>query len=435
MGNLPLFLLLHAGVVWVLFFAGSKAGPLPVLWQIAFVALGAVYALHSLKVRLTGRRDNEGEIPPSAAAVLAVCACFVCGYMGQENGAQRIIGLCFLWLCGYFLKKYLGNFQRYVGMSRRGTGAMPEKNIFFAGMRLVLAYIAGSLFLLFLLTRTTLLPRIAQAVGMVVRHLLRLFFGLLIALIGEGQAEGSAAQEQGSAPDFSGIFPYAKPPVWLEVLEKILTAAVALAMAAAVFGQSMTGLILDLGGFFHMKKRSFSTRKALSALVSFSGIFVMTFARGGSASLLYVLMGIGAGVLTMLQMCYNSSFAKKKGAIFSARQNALSGLLGTLAYAFVLLPDETAKGFMALSGVSLPAACLGGILAVAVVVSSNLIIPMVPALWSSLLMSAGQIITSVVIDAVFYGSFSPWLLCGALLLLAGMLLSFFSERSDESGEL
>ena len=231
-GNLPLFLLLHAGVVWVLFFAGSKAGPLPVLWQIAFVALGAVYALHSLKVRLTGRRDNEGEIPPSAAAVMAVCACFVCGYMGQEKGAQRIIGLCFLWLCGYFLKKYLGNFQRYVGMSRRGTGAMPEKNIFFAGMRLVLAYIAGSLFLLFLLTRTTLLPRIAQAVGMVVRHLLRLFFGLLIALIGEGQAEGSAAQEQGSAPDFSGIFPYAKPPVWLEVLEKILTAAVALAMAA-----------------------------------------------------------------------------------------------------------------------------------------------------------------------------------------------------------
>lgn len=231
-GNLPLFLLFHAGVVWVLFFAGSKAGPLPVLWQIAFVALGAVYALHSLKVRLTGRRDNEGEIPPSAAAVLAVCACFVCGYMGQENGAQRIIGLCFLWLCGYFLKKYLGNFQRYVGMSRRGTGAMPEKNIFFAGMRLVLAYIAGSLFLLFLLTRTTLLPRIAQAVGMVVRHLLRLFFGLLIALIGEGQAEGSAVQEQGSAPDFSGIFPYAKPPVWLEVLEKILTAAVALAMAA-----------------------------------------------------------------------------------------------------------------------------------------------------------------------------------------------------------
>lgn len=215
----------------------------------------------------------------------------------------------------------------------------------------------------------------------------------------------------------------------------VLNIGAALAMAAAVFGQSMTGLILDLGGFFHMKKRSFSTRKALSALVSFSGIFVMTFARGGSASLLYVLMGIGAGVLTMLQMCYNSSFAKKKGAIFSARQNALSGLLGTLAYAFVLLPDETAKGFMALSGVSLPAACLGGILAVAVVVSSNLIIPLVPALWSSLLMSAGQIITSVVIDAVFYGSFSPWLLCGALLLLAGMLLSFFSERSDESGEL
>ena len=230
-GNLPLFLLAHAGIVWGLFSLGKET-PLPLLWQIAFAVLGVIYAVHSLKIRLAGQRDGDGEIPPAAAAVLAVAASFVCGYAGQEKGTARIIGLCFLWLCGYLLKKYFGNFQAYVGMSRRGTGAMPEKSIFSAGMRLVLVYIAGSILLLFVLTRTPLLDRIAEATGTLAGECLRLFLGLLISLIGEGEGEETVQQAQGAGPDFAGMIQRTQPPVWLEVLEKILTTAAALAMVA-----------------------------------------------------------------------------------------------------------------------------------------------------------------------------------------------------------
>ena len=195
-----------------------------------------------------------------------------------------------------------------------------------------------------------------------------------------------------------------------------------LAMAAAVFGQSLTGLLLDITGAFGMQKRTITRTKALSIAVSFVGIVVMSMSQDGTYSLPYVLMGIAAGVLTMLQMCYNSSFAKSKGALFSARQNALSGLLGTLVYAFILMPQATLEGFRKLPGISLVTICLGGVLAIVVVTSSNLVIPCIPAIYSSLLMSAGQVLSSLILD-----DFAWSLLIGALVILVGMALNFISD--------
>ena len=96
----------------------------------------------------------------------------------------------------------------------------------------MLVYIAGSILLLFVLTRTPLLDRIAEAIGTLAGECLRLFFGLLISLIGEGEGEETVQQAQGAGPDFAGMIQRTQPPVWLEVLEKILTTAAALAMVA-----------------------------------------------------------------------------------------------------------------------------------------------------------------------------------------------------------
>lgn len=113
----------------------------------------------------------------------------------------------------------------------------------------------------------------------------------------------------------------------------VLNVGSALAMAAAVFGQSLTGLVTDLFGLFSMPKRKQSTLKWISLALSFTGIFIMSLSQSGSFRLIYILMGVLAGIMTMLQMTYNSSFAKAKGAVFSARQNAISGLAGTIIYA------------------------------------------------------------------------------------------------------
>ena len=100
----------------------------------------------------------------------------------------------------------------------------------------------------------------------------------------------------------------------------VLNVGSALAMAAAVFGQSITGLVTDLFGLFSMPKRKQSTLKWISLALSFTGIFIMSLSQSGSFKLVYILMGVLAGIMTMLQMTYNSSFAKAKGAVFSALQ-------------------------------------------------------------------------------------------------------------------
>ena len=201
----------------------------------------------------------------------------------------------------------------------------------------------------------------------------------------------------------------------------VLNVGSALAMAAAVFGQSITGLVTDLFGLFSMPKRKQSTLKWISLALSFTGIFIMS---------LYILMGVLAGIMTMLQMTYNSSFAKAKGAVFSARQNALSGLAGTIIYAALLMPEETLHGFTLLPSASFLSIIAGGTLAIVVVVSTNLVIPRIPAVYSALLLSCGQILTSIVIDTFLYDLFSPALLTGSIVMLAGIGLNFSADRKS-----
>ena len=210
----------------------------------------------------------------------------------------------------------------------------------------------------------------------------------------------------------------------------VLNVGSALAMAAAVFGQSITGLVTDLFGLFSMPKRKQSKLKWISLALSFTGIFIMSLSQSDSFKLVYILMGVLAGIMTMLQMTYNSSFAKAKGAVFSARQNALSGLAGTIIYAALLMPEETLHGFTLLPSASFLSIIAGGTLAIVVVVSTNLVIPRIPAVYSALLLSCGQILTSIVIDTFLYDLFSPALLTGSIVMLAGIGLNFSADRKS-----
>lgn len=201
-----------------------------------------------------------------------------------------------------------------------------------------------------------------------------------------------------------------------------------LAMAAAVFGQSAMGLVFDLTGLMGMQKQKIPAMKWVAIAVSFSGILVMSIFSDGRFSLIYLMMGIAAGILTMTQMVYNSSFAKAKGAVFSARQNVISGLGGILIYAAIFYPKATIEGFSVLPSVPFYLIVAGGTLAIFVVISSNVIIPKIPAVYSALLMSSGQILASLLLDKLLYDVFTPALLIGTLLMILGMLVNFAAEK-------
>ena len=200
-------------------------------------------------------------------------------------------------------------------------------------------------------------------------------------------------------------------------------AGTTIAMAAAVFGQCLMGMIMDITGLMGMKKRKVGGWKALGAAVSFAGILIMLFLQETSVNPAYALIGCAAGVVTMVQMAYNSRLAGLKGPFFSARQNVISGLVGIAAFSFIVLPEETVQGWAALQNVPFHIMIGGGLLACFVVVLSNTVIPRIPAADSSVLMSSGQVLSAAIIDAVLYGTLHPALIAGAAVMLSGIVLS------------
>lgn len=203
-------------------------------------------------------------------------------------------------------------------------------------------------------------------------------------------------------------------------------AGTTIAMASAVLGQCVMGLIYDVSGFMGMEKRKVGMRKIISLLISLLGIAIMLLFPGSSnsrSSFIFAFLSVISGVLTMIQMVYNSSFAKAKGSFFSARQNVISGLCGILLFMLIfnLKPSiEAAKG---LAAYPIWKTLMGGTLAVIVVVASNLIIPKIPGAASSILMSAGQILTAVLLDYLMYSISSPSLIAGAFIMILGLALA------------
>lgn len=200
-------------------------------------------------------------------------------------------------------------------------------------------------------------------------------------------------------------------------------AGTTIAMASAVFGQCLAGMLFDITGLMGMQKRHVSWKKAGGIALSFAGIIIMLAFSGTPIDPLYAVIGTAAGIITMFQMVYNSHLAKLKGAFFSARQNVISGLIGITLFSFIAMPEETLRGFSTLSSVSFPLIIGGGVLACFVVVLSNTVIPRIPAADSSVLMSSGQVLTAALIDIILYGAFHPSLITGSIVMLLGIMLT------------
>ena len=203
----------------------------------------------------------------------------------------------------------------------------------------------------------------------------------------------------------------------------VLGAGTTISMAAAVFGQCLMGVVFDMTGLMGMQKRKITGRKIISLCISLLGILTMFVFSPDPVPFFYALIGTIAGVITMIQMVYNSLFASLKGAFFSARQNVISGLAGILLFSFIFLPGTTIGGWKNIVDVSFPIIVSGGALAVFVVISANVLIPKIPGATSSILMSSGQVISAVILDYFMLGYFNPALLAGALIMILGLVIS------------
>lgn len=291
---------------------------------------------------------------------------------------------------------------------------------------LFLDMMTGMIISIMVVSNTLLGQATTMGVSLIVNHMIGLVILSLILLLGRKRpAINGPGRKVPWYLMFNGLF-------GLAILNLNYTTVVhtgaSLAMASTVFGQSFCSLVFDLTGWMGMQKRSLNRTKIFSLSVSATGIIIM--ASGGTANFafLYVMLGILAGALTMTQMVLNSTLALYEGPIRASHRNFIGGLLAGLVFYFLFQKDATIVGMKTIPQIPLLLILGGGTLAVFVVVSTSYVIVKIPAVYSALLLSSAQILMSLLIDYLFFDSFSLPLLVGALLMLLGMAGNLAADR-------
>lgn len=132
-----------------------------------------------------------------------------------------------------------------------------------------------------------------------------------------------------------------------------------------------------------------------------------------------IILAMLGGILTTLSMIVNSSLGKKIGVLQSTCINYIVGLIcSTLV--LILLGSSVkvnAETFLKMPFYIF----LGGAIGVSVVYFSNIIIPKIPVVYSTLLLFVGQVVTGIIIGFFVMSEISFSKLVGAIVIIIGIL--------------
>ena len=140
--------------------------------------------------------------------------------------------------------------------------------------------------------------------------------------------------------------------------------------------------------------------------------------------MLVILLAVLGGVLTTLSMVVSSSLGKKIGLIQSTIIHYIGGLIGGI-FILIGMGSVSVPSIIDMSRMPLYI-FLGGIMGVMVVYASNVVIPKIPVVYSTLLMFSGQMLCAIVMR-----DFSWKKLLGAIIVILGI---FYNSKIDEKEE-
>lgn len=142
--------------------------------------------------------------------------------------------------------------------------------------------------------------------------------------------------------------------------------------------------------------------------------------------MLHIILAFIAGCLVLLSMIINSHLAKRIGVFQGTLVNYIVGLLFTI---LVLLFRNNAINLSFNSLSKIPFwAYLGGLIGVMVVAISNIVIPKIPTIYSTLLIFIGQLFTGIIIDYFTGNLISKGKIIGGFLVIAGLTYNFNIDK-------
>lgn len=144
--------------------------------------------------------------------------------------------------------------------------------------------------------------------------------------------------------------------------------------------------------------------------------------------MIYIMLAFITGAMVILSMVINSGLGKKIGVLQGTLVNYVVGLIGTTVVLFI---KESGINISIDKLYGIPAwAYLGGVIGVCVVSISNIIVPKIPAIYSTLLIFIGQIVTGIFIDYLSVNAVSKGKILGSILILSGLLYNFYVDKQE-----
>ena len=112
--------------------------------------------------------------------------------------------------------------------------------------------------------------------------------------------------------------------------------------------------------------------------------------------MLMILLAVLGGILTTLSMVVSSTLGKKIGLIQSTIIHYIGGLIGGV-FILIGLGSKIAPSITEMSKMPFYI-FLGGLIGIIVVYTSNIVIPKIPVVYSTLLMFSGQMLCAIIIS-------------------------------------
>jgi bacterial/archaeal transporter family-2 protein len=144
--------------------------------------------------------------------------------------------------------------------------------------------------------------------------------------------------------------------------------------------------------------------------------------------MIYIILAGLCGCITIISMIINSHLAKRIGVFKGTLINYIVGLATTLVL-MIIVNSKVNLAYSSFTKIPLWA-LLGGMIGVAVVASSNVILPKIPTIYTTLLIFIGQLFTGILIDYFREGFVSKGKIIGGLLILLGLLYNSNVEKKE-----
>ncbi len=192
--------------------------------------------------------------------------------------------------------------------------------------------------------------------------------------------------------------------------------------ALTLLAQCLGGIIVDHFGLLGMPKHKFNTRKIYGIVLILVGIIAMF----NTFDLLAVILSFLAGLSILSSRILNAKLSEKTSLYISTFYNYFMGFLTSIIVFFLLGGTEPIWAGATFSWNAFM--YMGGMLGVGVIALSSVASFKVSSFYLSLFLFIGQIGTSIVIDAVFFFSFTFINLLGGILVALGLCVNLIVDK-------